>query len=82
MRVPWRAYRRPLWLLHEPAPVRGKLALLSGPERIEAGGAGQFQIARDYYVARDARGVRLWVFRECRASAGSRHAWFMHGVFG
>lgn len=87
VRVPWRPHRRPLWLLPEPAPLaqvegapvlRGALQLLSGPERIEAGGAGQYRIARDYYVARDARGVRLWVFRECRPA----HAWFLQGVFG
>lgn len=101
----WRPYRRPLWLLPEPAPLaqkngaprlRGPLELLSGPERIEAGGAGQYSVARDYYVARDARGVRLWVFRECRSSGSAAnadphaaaaarsasHAWFMQGVFG
>lgn len=73
--VRWRPHRRPLWLLPEPAPLaqvdgapvlRGALQMLSGPERIEAGGAGQYKVARDYYIARDARGVRLWVFRESR----------------
>ena len=77
---------RPLWLLKEPLPLEsrdgapchgGRLALESGPERIESGwwdGAG---IARDYYVARTRRGARLWVFRE----RGARR-WFLHGVFG
>ena len=78
---------RPLWLLAVPEPLDlddgrpcsgGAFRLESGPERIESGwwdGAG---IARDYYVARTARGARLWVFRP---RSGERH-WFLHGVFG
>jgi protein ImuB len=77
---------RPLWLLEQPLPLEtqggvpchgGRLALESGPERIESGwwdGAG---VARDYYVARTRRGARLWMFRE----RGTRR-WFLHGVFG
>jgi protein ImuB len=78
---------RPLWILPQPQPLterdglpchRGVLRLMSEPERIETGwwdGAG---IARDYYTAIDAHGVRLWVFRERAAP----HGWFLHGVFG
>ena len=78
---------RPMWLLEAPEPLdlehgepwhRGALRLESGPERIESGwwdGAG---IARDYYVARTTRGVRLWIFR---GGTGDR-GWFLHGVFG
>ena len=36
------------------------------------------EIERDYYVARDAHGVRLWLFRERSAP----HGWFLHGIFG
>lgn len=79
---------RPLWLLAaaQRLPMRdghpwrdGRLALESGPERIESGwwdGAG---IARDYYVARSPAGVRLWVFRERHGPPGH---WYLHGVFG
>lgn len=78
---------RPLWLL--PAPLalvsragrpqhEGTLELLTGPERLETGWWDADGIARDYYVARDERGARLWVFRERAAE----HRWFLHGVFG
>lgn len=87
-RVPWRAFQRPLWLLPAPRclnekeglPHRsgGVLTLLTGPERIETGWWEGEGIARDYYVARDVHGVRLWVFRERIAP----HRWFLHGVFG
>ncbi|MCP5328735.1 MAG: DNA polymerase Y family protein [Steroidobacteraceae bacterium] len=73
---------RPLWLLPAPQPLRAAvcraLQLLEGPERIESGWWDGRDIARDYYTARDADGVLLWVFRERR----SPHGWFLHGVFG
>lgn len=81
-----RAPRRPLWLL--PAPVRldllqGRpcrhgvgLKLQSGPERIQSGWWDGADIARDYFVAEDASGGVLWVFREC-----VQKRWFLHGIF-
>jgi len=81
------ASRRPLWILPQPRPLaaqhglpqrRGPLRLLSEPERIESGWWDDAGIERDYYIAIDARGVRLWVFRERTAP----HRWFLHGVFG
>jgi protein ImuB len=83
---------RPLWLLHAPQELDsqrgrpclvgviqgGALELLAGPERIESGwwdGAG---VERDYYRAKDAKGARLWIYREC---TGARK-WFLHGIFG
>jgi protein ImuB len=80
-------FRRPLWLLHAPQeldsqrgrPRRGgALELLDGPERIESGWWDGADIRRDYYVAGDARGARLWIYREC---VGARR-WFLHGIFG
>jgi protein ImuB len=80
---------RPLWLLKEPEPLalrqgqpchEGALALESGPERIESGWWDSTPVARDYYVARTAQGVRLWIFRS-RGVHGPRR-WFLHGVFG
>ena len=85
--VPWAAHRRPLWLLHEPEPLteqgglpcrRGVLRLLEGPECIETGWWVRGDVARDYYVALDAHGVRLWVFRDRYAP----HRWFLQGLFG
>jgi protein ImuB len=79
--------RRPLWLLPLPRQLnerdglprrRGPLRLLGEAERIETGWWDGGEIARDYYTAVDARGARLWVFRE-RAPP---HGWFIHGVFG
>ncbi|HUO79195.1 MAG TPA: DNA polymerase Y family protein [Steroidobacteraceae bacterium] len=80
---------RPLWLLAAPEPLAlesglpcraGTLALESGPERIESGWWDGVPVARDYYVARTAQGVRLWIFRS-REACGPRR-WFLHGVFG
>lgn len=78
---------RPFWLLEEPVrletragrpAVNGPLVPESGPERIETGWWDGHDVARDYYVARDRSGVRLWIFREVRGDRG----WYLHGVFG
>lgn len=84
---------RPLWLLAEPQPLdggdrpryEGTLEFEDGPERIESGWWDGKDIARDYYVARNAAGLRLWVFRERRRqrdAGGGTGCWFLHGVFG
>jgi len=82
---------RPLWLLAEPQPLagddqprcQGALELEEGPERIESGWWDGKDIARDYYIARNASGARLWVFRERRRRNGhAAGGWFLHGVFG
>lgn len=78
--------RRPCWLL--PAPVqlqqhagqllyRGALQLVSGPERIETRWWSGQEVCRDYYVATNPRGMRLWIFHE---REGERR-WFVHGIF-
>jgi protein ImuB len=85
--LPWPAFRRPAWLLIEPAPLSeidglpqwsGPLRLLGEPERIETGWWEENEIARDYYHARDSSGARLWIFRE----RTKPHRWFLHGAFG
>ncbi len=79
--------QRPLWLLHAPQELpaqrgrpqhQGRLELLAGPERIETGWWDGGDIQRDYYVANDRRGSRLWIYREC---TGTKR-WFLHGIFG
>jgi protein ImuB len=84
--VPWRAFRRPLWLLTEPQSLRernhqpcyrGPLRLSEEPERIETGWWDGKDISRDYYCATDVRGVKLWIYRDC-----ATNAWFLHGFFG
>jgi protein ImuB len=52
------------------------LRLQSGPERIESGWWDGRDAGRDYYVAQDGRGARLWVY--CEHASG---AWFVHGLF-
>ena len=77
---------RPLWLLPEPRPLviehdapacGGRLRLLDGPERIESGWWEGGDVRRDYYVADNERGERLWIFRDLREPA----CWYLHGLF-
>lgn len=77
---------RPLWLLAEPAALEvragaplldGPLTLECGPERIESGWWDGHDVRRDYYIARNRRGLRAWIFRDCRAGG-----WYLHGLFG
>jgi protein ImuB len=77
---------RPLWLLPQPQllTLRGSrlyhrqaISLVSGPERIETRWWSGEDIRRDYYVAREASGARLWIFRERSA----QRRWFLHGIF-
>jgi protein ImuB len=87
--LPWRGERsaarpgegRPLWLLDRPEPCDvDRLVLEEGPECIESGWWDGHDVARDYYIARNAQGARLWVFRKRReTTAGAR--WFLHGWF-
>jgi protein ImuB len=79
---------RPLWMLAAPQPLpeRGglpchggwPLCLAGGPERIETGWWDGRDVRRDYYVATDRGGVRLWVYRQRDRDGG----WWLHGVFG
>jgi protein ImuB len=66
---------RPVWLLNEPLPCP-KPEVLQGPERIESGWWDGKGVARDYYIARHSKGVRLWVFQERQSKR-----WYVHGVF-
>lgn len=78
---------RPLWFLDPPTPLelddvspvhRGRsLVLEEGPERIECGGWLNREIRRDYYVARDPRGSRLWVYRDLAEAS----RWYLQGYF-
>ncbi|HBJ89290.1 MAG TPA: hypothetical protein DDZ21_04910, partial [Gammaproteobacteria bacterium] len=77
---------RPFWLLDEPIQLalrsgklyhRRAITLISGPERIESYWWSGRDIRRDYYVAREEGGSRLWIFRE---RSGQRH-WYLHGYF-
>jgi len=70
---------RPLWLLPHPVPLeREGLTLLAGPERIESGWWDGDDVRRDYFVAEDPGGSRLWVFRTRERA----RRWYLHGIFG
>lgn len=76
---------RPVWLLEEPVELPppqlervrpGRTMLEEGPERIESGWWDGKDVARDYYIARQTGGIRLWIFQERRS-----RCWYVHGVF-
>ncbi|MDN5849464.1 MAG: hypothetical protein L0H63_07440, partial [Nitrococcus sp.] len=77
---------RPLWLLLQPQLLKirngqplwhGPLVLQQDPERIESGWWDGADCARDYYVARNTSGERLWIFRERRGGC----VWYLQGFF-
>ncbi len=77
---------RPLWLLEQPRPLDasegypwldGRLQLRAGPERIESGWWDDGDIARDYFIAENARRERFWIYRELQTP----QRWFLHGIF-
>ncbi len=81
---------RPAWLLSEPQALamRGNhvmyetpLDLVAGPERIETGWWDDATITRDYYIAENAAGRLLWVFRE-RLPRPGKPLWYLQGLFG
>ena len=72
---------RPVWLLDQPEPCAvDRLVLEEGPECIESGWWDGHDVARDYYIARNPQGARLWVFRNRRESTAGG-GWFLHGWF-
>jgi protein ImuB len=76
---------RPFWLLSQPTRLRvkegtpwwrGALEISRLPERIEQGWWDGFDVCRDYYLAKNPAGSRLWIFRDRRTGG-----WYLHGVF-
>ncbi|MBL8534474.1 MAG: DNA polymerase Y family protein [Betaproteobacteria bacterium] len=73
---------RPFWLLATPRPIAaGGLEFLAGPERIESGWWDGNDVRRDYYVAAQQDGSRVWVYCH-RDGTGEPERWFVHGLFG
>jgi protein ImuB len=77
---------RPAWLLRVPQPLheqhgrpqyRGALTFISGPERVESGWWDDDDQRRDYFLAENPLGQRLWIFR----TREDAH-WYLHGLFG
>ncbi|MDA0680067.1 MAG: DNA polymerase Y family protein [Proteobacteria bacterium] len=82
--------QRPLWMLQDPEKLvteqgipcyQGRLKLLDGPERLETGWWDGDGIARDYFVACNARGAHLWIYRN-RGKDRDCRSWYLHGMFG
>jgi len=77
---------RPIWLLEEPEELveknghlyhRKAISIISGPERIETAWWEDHDLRRDYYIAQEGNGSRLWIYRE---RSGERR-WLLHGYF-
>lgn len=66
---------RPSLLLPKPQPLREKVTLISGPERLHTGWWDQHPVTRDYFIARSDQGQWYWVFRTPQTH------WFVHGIF-
>ena len=83
-----RPAERPLWLMRQPLRLRkyqghlhinghGPLRFLGERERIETGWWDGKPIGRDYFIAANPSGARLWIYREL---SGERN-WYLHGIF-
>ena len=77
---------RPFWLLNKPKQLvlrSGKLynhksiTIISGPERIESRWWSDADVRRDYYIALEQNGSRLWIYRE----RNRRKNWYLQGYF-
>ena len=75
---------RPAWLLRTPQRLRqcsqglfykGKLRLLSGPERIQQPW-GDEVVWRDYFIAVQEDASRLWIYKDLL-----NQQWYLHGLF-
>ena len=84
---------QPCLLLPAPVPLAirqqkpvylSPLLLVRGPERLETRWWTGQDIQRDYYVARNMQGMRLWIFRDLKRSrepATAKSCWFLQGLF-
>lgn len=84
---------QPCLLLPAPVPLATRqqkpfylspLFLVRGPERLETRWWTGQDIQRDYYVARNVQGMRLWIFRDLKRSrepATAKSCWFLQGLF-
>lgn len=66
---------RPSFILKQPQPLKEKVTILSGPERLNTGWWDNNEVQRDYFIARSQQGQWYWVYR----TADTR--WFLHGLF-
>ena len=70
---------RPLWLLISPKPLNpAELHFAADSECIASGWWDGAPVRRDYRIAHDRAGRKLWVFRDLKSGGG----WYCHGLFG
>ncbi|BBN81771.1 nucleotidyltransferase [Pseudoalteromonas sp. A25] len=67
--------QRPSMLLPRATPLQEKVVIYWGPERVCTGWWDNHVVERDYYIARNAQGQWLWVYKE------PSQRWFVHGLF-
>ncbi|MBN8741089.1 MAG: DNA repair nucleotidyltransferase [Lysobacterales bacterium 69-70] len=68
---------RPGWLLEQPVPLRARVRVLVGPERVESGWWDGDDVRRDYYIVEADDGQVMWVY----AAPGERGPFMLHGYF-
>jgi len=68
---------RPAWLLQQPIPLRARVDILFGPERVESGWWDGEDVRRDYYIVETKEGQVAWVY----TAAGERGPFMLHGFF-
>lgn len=98
--IPLPPWPQPSWILPEPQPLttvrdehglqehpfyQGRLRLLAGPHRVEAGWwdacTPADAVVRDYFLASSAIAGLLWVFRSRSQPDAGKPVWFLHGLF-
>lgn len=82
----------PVWLLNPPRRLSFRdqrlyyhsyLHLVRGPHRIETLWWSPQRLRRDYYVAHNEQGIRLWIYHDLgKADAPEYQRWYLHGLFG
>jgi len=77
--LPGAAPPRPAWLLPQPRGIPPP-RLLGPPERIESGWWEGRHERRDYHLAEDESGRKLWVYREL-GQALAESQWRLHGLW-
>ena len=77
---------RPLWLLDEVIELptntgiptyRNRPVQLGEPERIETAWWQEAPIQRDYFIATESSGSKVWLYRDLN----SQRRWYLHGLF-
>lgn len=66
---------RPSYIQQTPSFLTETISILEGPERIMAGWWDFSPYCRDYFVAENKAGQRMWVYRT------PAQEWFVHGYF-